>query len=757
MKKALILAILLVLSTLTVSATVKQSCGSGEKAVLELYSNQDAHVYETGAGADFKLCVSDEFDATVADRGSAPSDYTAVLDVSSFYSDTQYGGHVGLPGEYPTAEKQLFLKHSSKEIQGASTSCNGDCQFLVSLFSSANSHAAERDYFPSNVYVNLRSVGDPSTDLSLTHGSSGSDTTVEASFSASADEGSSISSCTIDWGDGSSDSVSNSGSASHNYGSSGSYTATYSCEDADGRTSASSDSIEVPSEGSGGVLVCSGGDVVNQTSGNTQQACGSTSSWSSCNYQSTCDEDGSQSRVVRGCSSGSCYSNSETRTCTRDTDGRSCPAGSGRSCNTGSCVDTTPPDTSDSSDSNWHSTSQYINLNCDDSTSSGNGGSGCSTTYYCLGQGCSPSSTGTGVSISDEGVNHLRYYSTDQSSYSSSEDVQSTTVKIDYTRPETNDNSDNNWHKTAQDVTMSCNDPDNPQGSGCDTIYYCVDQSGSCSPRNDGGAASGNSRTHTVSNEGVNYLRYRSVDNAGNLEQVRSTEVKIDYTPPNVAIKESLTEDKSRRATVTCSDRYSGCDSDSREIKLYTPESFSANCPTETEEYGIKNSSKKLSKVSYVCGAVEDNVGHRSVTERPVEIESGTISTRFEYRSAVMKTIPDQETTLLYSIQNLKDSYREINVKVEGPEADFYDGDTSMNLTLGPEAEELLRISVTPTTEDDRLRAVVTDRGTGMSVSDTMEIQTRPARFGKREAPGLGVIHLAVIVLTAATAYYIRQ
>lgn len=754
MKKTLVLVSMIALATYSTSATVQQNCPSGSHAVLGVYSSQDAHVYEKSLDTDHHLCVSNSFDSTVADRGSGPSGYTAVLDISSYYDDPQIGGHVGFPGQYPAAEKQLFLKHDSKNIEGVSTACSGSCQLLASLYAPANSHVAEKGHYSKDLYVKLSSPGDPTTSLSLTHGSSASDTKVEASYSASSTSAS-ITGCTLDWGDGSSTSVGTGGQKTHEYASSGTYTAVLTCSDSNGKTSTSSSTIQVPSPGSGGLLMCKNGNVYNQSSGQVNEYCGGTSSWSSCDYQTTCDEDGTQSRVVRGCSSGDCYSSTETRICTRDTDGKKCPAGSGKACNTGNCVDVTAPDTSDTGDGSWHDSQQIIQLNCDDSTASGNGGSGCSTTYYCKGSGCSPSTTGDRVVISDEGVNTLRYHSSDNSPHSPDESIQSTEVKIDYTNPETRDDSDNDWHDNPQTVTLTCEDPENPQASGCQKINYCVDQTGTCDPTN-GKAFNSGSGSLTVSTEGVNHLRYQARDRAGNLEPVQSTRVKLDYTPPEIYIQEENVGDSYRNATVYCRDRLSGCQQGTKHLRVISGQNATERCPQRYEAYDIEKPEKQFSTTGYICGTVKDNVDHTSTTSKPIEIETGALSTGFTYPAPVMRTIPGAEASIGYEIKNLEESPRPLNVTVTGGSAELDSGRTSKEFTLSPRSRELLRVRIKPEKEQQKVTIIVENTQTGMTTSDTLTVKTREAQYGTVSLPGIGPLQIVFLLITATTAYLIK-
>ena len=193
-------------------------------------------------------------------------------------------------------------------------------------------------------------------------------------------------------------------------------------------------------------------------------------------------------------------------------------------------IDIGAPSTSDDySGNNWHTNPQTVNLQCSDSHSGKT--TGCSQIDWQIEKNGNTVRQGTGTGTqtsvnagsSAEGVLTVRYRGWDNAG--NSEGWNQVTVKVDKTDPQTDDSTDNNWHSTSQDVTLSATD----SVSGVDTIYYCTDQSNNCDPQN-GNTYSGE---FTVSQEGTNYVRYRSQDVAGNLEQVRSTEVKIDYTAPD--------------------------------------------------------------------------------------------------------------------------------------------------------------------------------------------------------------------------------
>lgn len=101
-------------------------------------------------------------------------------------------------------------------------------------------------------------------------------------------------------------------------------------------------------------------------------------------------------------------------------------------------------------------------------------------------------------------------------------------VVPDIIAPVTTDSgTDANWHNSAVTVTLSPVD----SGSGIASTKYCVDQANTCTPTTSGISVG-------VSAEGINYVRYFSTDNVGNVENVKSAAntVKIDTPVPTATV-----------------------------------------------------------------------------------------------------------------------------------------------------------------------------------------------------------------------------
>ncbi|PJB22868.1 hypothetical protein CO112_02080, partial [Candidatus Dojkabacteria bacterium CG_4_9_14_3_um_filter_150_Dojkabacteria_WS6_41_13] len=101
---------------------------------------------------------------------------------------------------------------------------------------------------------------------------------------------------------------------------------------------------------------------------------------------------------------------------------------------------------------------------------------------------------------------------------------------VETIKPVTTDSgTDGDWHSIDVTVTFSCTDVD---GSGCYKTYYKVD-----------GGSYIEGTSVTLGAEGVHTINYYSVDNAGNIEDEKTTAhtVKIDKTAPEVTVPANQT------------------------------------------------------------------------------------------------------------------------------------------------------------------------------------------------------------------------
>ena len=105
-------------------------------------------------------------------------------------------------------------------------------------------------------------------------------------------------------------------------------------------------------------------------------------------------------------------------------------------------------------------------------------------------------------------------------------------VTVDNTAPTTTDNAPEGWQVENVIVTLTPSD----ELSDVANTFYCIDQSDECTPETI-------ETEITISYEGANFLRYYSVDNAGNEEEINSIEIDIDKASPVITLN-SITNNK---------------------------------------------------------------------------------------------------------------------------------------------------------------------------------------------------------------------
>ncbi|MDP4154345.1 MAG: hypothetical protein Q8929_01800, partial [Bacillota bacterium] len=170
-------------------------------------------------------------------------------------------------------------------------------------------------------------------------------------------------------------------------------------------------------------------------------------------------------------------------------------------------TDTQAPVTTANAASDWKNGSQTVTLTATDDDT------GVANTYYSLNDG--PFVEGTTVTVENEGINKLSFYSIDKAG--NIETTKTVDVKIDQTAPVTN--LDKVPDSFTQSYTGNLIATDSE--SGVDKTYYSIN-----------GADYVEGTTFTIDKEGVNEVSYYSVDLAGNKEEAKTVEVKIDKTAP---------------------------------------------------------------------------------------------------------------------------------------------------------------------------------------------------------------------------------
>lgn len=182
-------------------------------------------------------------------------------------------------------------------------------------------------------------------------------------------------------------------------------------------------------------------------------------------------------------------------------------------------VDNQAPATRHDYDGRWHKPPFIINLVGDDGK-----GIGVEKTLYKLDGGGEQS--GTSVELSTEGTHNLIYWSIDK--IGNTESAQPLNdIKIDATPPETTISisgtpGNDSWYRSPVIITLSSKD----LLSGVNVTKYQL---------NNGGLQD-YSKPFTVDAEGINNIKFYSIDRAVNVESKEPVSFKIDTQPPTASI-----------------------------------------------------------------------------------------------------------------------------------------------------------------------------------------------------------------------------
>jgi len=181
-------------------------------------------------------------------------------------------------------------------------------------------------------------------------------------------------------------------------------------------------------------------------------------------------------------------------------------------------IDTVAPTVAANPVSGAYNSEQSITLSCNDGT-----GSGCAFIRYTL-DGSTPTITSAQytapVAISSTAT--LKFLGVDNAGNVSQ--VATETYVIDTVAPTVSASPAGGVYRTAQTVTLSCNDG---TGSGCASIRYTTDGS---TP-----TASSAPYTNPLSIAATTTLKFIGIDDAGNLSQVATEPYVIDTAAPTVS------------------------------------------------------------------------------------------------------------------------------------------------------------------------------------------------------------------------------
>ncbi|OCA85956.1 hypothetical protein A8F94_14005 [Bacillus sp. FJAT-27225] len=182
-------------------------------------------------------------------------------------------------------------------------------------------------------------------------------------------------------------------------------------------------------------------------------------------------------------------------------------------------IDKTAPTTTSSVKDGWFNSDAEVILTAVDSLSD------VTKTEYRLNGGSWTAYTGP-VTMSGQGVNILEYRSFDKAG--NVEATKQVQVKVDKTAPTTTSSVKEGWSNSDTTVSLISSD----SHSGVAKTEF----------RLNGGAWATYTGGIVVSSEGINKLEYRSVDHAGNAEDIKTVQVKIDKTKPvlNVTFNPSV-------------------------------------------------------------------------------------------------------------------------------------------------------------------------------------------------------------------------
>jgi hypothetical protein len=252
-------------------------------------------------------------------------------------------------------------------------------------------------------------------------------------------------------------------------------------------------------------------------------------------------------------------------------------------------VDKTKPTISGSASpkpgaSGWNNSDVTVSFTCSDDRSGIPSGS-CPAPAKLTGEGGSQSVTGT---VSDNAGN--------------SESATVGGINIDKTAPlttatPTSPNA-NGWNNTSVTVSLTATDP----LSGVAATYYVLD------PASGGTVQTGTSAT--IDGEGTHTLGFWSVDNAGNVEQSHTIQVKIDTTAPTVTSSSSPApngngwNNTSVTVTFTCSDALSGIASCTPPQSVSTEGASQAVTGTATDNAGNSNTATALVSIDRTAPTV---------------------------------------------------------------------------------------------------------------------------------------------------------
>ncbi|MEM1502953.1 hypothetical protein RG959_05970 [Domibacillus sp. 8LH] len=210
---------------------------------------------------------------------------------------------------------------------------------------------------------------------------------------------------------------------------------------------------------------------------------------------------------------------------------------------------------------------------------------------------------GTSFTVEKEGVNKVSFYSVDKAG--NKEAVQTIEVKVDKTAPVTQSDASDQWLKEDATIHLTATD----HTSGAAKTYYSID-----------GSAYKEGTSFTINKEGITTVSFYTIDQAGNTEEAKTIEVKIDKTAPVVSM--NLSEEYALGASLDLAYKAEDATSDitvetltfngqiyqnGDDVKLSQPGTYTASV-TITDEAGWTTTVEKTIVV-YIPASIDVNPG----------------------------------------------------------------------------------------------------------------------------------------------------
>ncbi|WP_309088937.1 OmpL47-type beta-barrel domain-containing protein [Domibacillus sp.] len=258
-------------------------------------------------------------------------------------------------------------------------------------------------------------------------------------------------------------------------------------------------------------------------------------------------------------------------------------------------VDQTAPLTRANATDTWSKENVTVKLAASDEES------GIAQTFYSING--SDYAEGTAFNVEKEGINKISFYSVDKAG--NKEAVQTIEVKVDQTAPVTQSDATDQWLKDDAVIHLMATD----YASGTAKTYYSID-----------GSVYKEGTSFRISKEGITAVSFYTVDQAGNAEEAKTIEVKIDKTAPVVSMNllEEYALGASLDLTYKAEDTTSGVSvetltfngqtyENSDDVTLGQPGTYTASV-TVTDEAGWITTVEKTIVV-YIPASIDVNPG----------------------------------------------------------------------------------------------------------------------------------------------------